>query len=79
MERSAHRAKSARHSSTTPTRACSIPVLRIAPRMTDSYISYPGTLNWHQGLDIAVNAFAIAVKQAPAYGIPHLWRGQFKA
>lgn len=28
-------------------------------------ISYPGTLNWHQGLDIAVNAFAIAVKQAP--------------
>jgi glycosyltransferase involved in cell wall biosynthesis len=28
-------------------------------------LSYPGTLNWHQGLDIAVKAFAIALKQAP--------------
>jgi len=25
---------------------------------------YPGTLNWHQGLDIAVNAFAIAKEKA---------------
>lgn len=28
-------------------------------------LSYPGTLNWHQGLDIAVKAFAIAQRQAP--------------
>lgn len=28
-------------------------------------LSYPGTLNWHQGLDIAVKAFAIALPQAP--------------
>ncbi len=28
-------------------------------------LSYPGTLNWHQGLDIAVKAFAIAWPQAP--------------
>jgi glycosyltransferase involved in cell wall biosynthesis len=27
---------------------------------------YPGTLNWHQGLDIAIRAFAIARLQAPA-------------
>lgn len=26
---------------------------------------YPGTLNWHQGLDIAINAFAIAKEKAP--------------
>jgi glycosyltransferase involved in cell wall biosynthesis len=26
---------------------------------------YPGTLNWHQGLDIAIHAFAIAVESAP--------------
>jgi glycosyltransferase involved in cell wall biosynthesis len=28
-------------------------------------LSYPGTLNWHQGLDIAVKAFAIAEREAP--------------
>ncbi|WP_029001903.1 glycosyltransferase family 4 protein [Azohydromonas australica] len=28
-------------------------------------ISYPGTLNWHQGLDIAVKAFLLAHQQAP--------------
>lgn len=28
-------------------------------------LSYPGTLNWHQGLDIAVKAFAIAQRSAP--------------
>ena len=27
---------------------------------------YPGTLNWHQGLDVAVKAFAKIVDQAPA-------------
>jgi len=26
---------------------------------------YPGTLNWHQGLDIAVKAFALAKEDAP--------------
>lgn len=26
---------------------------------------YPGTLNWHQGLDIAIQAFALAVQRAP--------------
>jgi glycosyltransferase involved in cell wall biosynthesis len=36
-------------------------------RKTDGkYIMvYPGTLNWHQGLDIAVKAFALAIKDAP--------------
>ena len=36
-------------------------------RRTDGrfILSYPGTLNWHQGLDIAVKAFAIAERQAP--------------
>ena len=28
-------------------------------------LSYPGTLNWHQGLDIAVKAFALVQPQAP--------------
>ncbi len=28
-------------------------------------MSYPGTLSWHQGLDIAINAFAIAEPEAP--------------
>jgi glycosyltransferase involved in cell wall biosynthesis len=28
-------------------------------------LSYPGTLNWHQGLDIAVKAFAVAHRHAP--------------
>lgn len=28
-------------------------------------LSYPGTLNWHQGLDIAIKAFAIAQEYAP--------------
>lgn len=28
-------------------------------------LSYPGTLNWHQGLDIAIKAFAIAEREAP--------------
>jgi len=28
-------------------------------------LSYPGTLNWHQGVDIAVRAFAIAHREAP--------------
>jgi glycosyltransferase involved in cell wall biosynthesis len=28
-------------------------------------LSYPGTLNWHQGLDIAIRAFAIAHRSAP--------------
>ncbi len=29
-------------------------------------LSYPGTLNWHQGLDIAIRAFALAHREAPA-------------
>ena len=29
-------------------------------------LSYPGTLNWHQGLDIAIRAFAIARRDAPS-------------
>jgi glycosyltransferase involved in cell wall biosynthesis len=28
-------------------------------------LSYPGTLNWHQGLDIAIKAFAVALPHAP--------------
>jgi glycosyltransferase involved in cell wall biosynthesis len=29
-------------------------------------VLYPGTLNWHQGLDIAVRAMVIAVREAPS-------------
>lgn len=29
-------------------------------------LSYPGTLNWHQGLDIAIRAFELAHREAPA-------------
>jgi glycosyltransferase involved in cell wall biosynthesis len=28
-------------------------------------LSYPGNLNWHQGLDIAIKAFAVAQREAP--------------
>lgn len=40
---------------------------RLRTRSADSrfVLSYPGTLNWHQGLDIAVRAFAIAEREAP--------------
>ena len=33
---------------------------------------YPGTLGWHQGLDIAIQAFASIKDQAPGVGIPYL-------
>jgi glycosyltransferase involved in cell wall biosynthesis len=42
------------------------PGLRVRTDDGRFIISYPGTLNWHQGLDIAVNAFAIALERAPA-------------
>jgi glycosyltransferase involved in cell wall biosynthesis len=29
-------------------------------------LSYPGTLNWHQGLDIAIRAFGLVHQHAPA-------------
>jgi glycosyltransferase involved in cell wall biosynthesis len=29
-------------------------------------VCYPGSLNWHQGLDLAITAFAAAVREAPA-------------
>jgi glycosyltransferase involved in cell wall biosynthesis len=40
---------------------------RLRTRAADGrfVLSYPGTLNWHQGLDIAVKAFAIAERSAP--------------
>jgi glycosyltransferase involved in cell wall biosynthesis len=40
---------------------------RLRTRAADGrfVLSYPGTLNWHQGLDIAVKAFAIAEREAP--------------
>jgi glycosyltransferase involved in cell wall biosynthesis len=28
-------------------------------------VLYPGTLNWHQGVDIAIRAFALACREAP--------------
>jgi glycosyltransferase involved in cell wall biosynthesis len=36
-------------------------------RRTDSkfVITYPGTLNWHQGLDVAIQAFAQIVQEIP--------------
>lgn len=40
---------------------------------------YPGTLNWHQGLDIAVNAFAIAKKKAPNIELHIYGEGSAKA
>jgi len=40
---------------------------RVRSRSDDGrfVMSYPGTLSWHQGLDIAINAFAIAAPEAP--------------
>jgi glycosyltransferase involved in cell wall biosynthesis len=40
---------------------------RLRTRAADGrfVLSYPGTLNWHQGLDIAIKAFAIAQRDAP--------------
>lgn len=40
---------------------------RLRTRTSDGrfVLSYPGTLNWHQGLDIAIKAFAIAEREAP--------------
>jgi len=40
---------------------------------------YPGTLNWHQGLDIAVNAFAIAKEKAPNIELHIYGEGSSKA
>lgn len=40
---------------------------------------YPGTLNWHQGLDIAVNAFAIAKEKAPNLELHIYGEGSSKA
>ena len=40
---------------------------------------YPGTLNWHQGLDIAVNAFAIAKGKAPNIELHIYGEGSAKA
>ena len=35
-------------------------------RYDDKFIIlYPGSLNWHQGLDVAIKAFAIVTQQAP--------------
>ncbi len=50
---------------------CNYPDLRYfsAPTRTRTdgkfIMMYPGTLNWHQGLDVAVRAFAKIVNQAP--------------
>lgn len=40
---------------------------RLRTRRADDrfVLSYPGTLNWHQGLDIAIRAFAKALREAP--------------
>jgi len=40
---------------------------------------YPGTLNWHQGLDIAVNAFAIAKENVPNIELHIYGEGSSKA
>ena len=40
---------------------------------------YPGTLNWHQGLDIAVNAFAIAKDKASNIELHIYGEGSSKA
>jgi glycosyltransferase involved in cell wall biosynthesis len=36
-----------------------------ADRDMDFVMLYPGTLNWHQGLDVAIEAFAIVARQIP--------------
>jgi glycosyltransferase involved in cell wall biosynthesis len=61
--------RSVRREKCTP--ICNYPDLRCffpRPRTrTDGkfIMMYPGTLNWHQGLDVAVKAFAKVVEQAP--------------
>lgn len=39
--------------------------LRTARDDGEFVLIYPGSLNWHQGLDLAIQAFAIAVRGAP--------------
>lgn len=41
------------------------PELRARDKDDRFVLSYPGTLSWHQGLDIAVRAFAVAHRRAP--------------
>lgn len=41
------------------------PGLRVNRADTKFIMVYPGTLNWHQGLDIAVKAFALAKNDVP--------------
>ena len=40
---------------------------------------YPGTLNWHQGLDIAIKAFSVAVQPAPDMQLHIYGEGSSKA
>lgn len=37
-----------------------------AQSKTEFLVGYPGTLNWHQGLDLAVNAVALLLDEKPA-------------
>jgi glycosyltransferase involved in cell wall biosynthesis len=41
------------------------PDLRTKKNENRFVIVYPGTLTWHQGLDIAIKAFALATEEAP--------------
>ena len=39
---------------------------------------YPGTLNWHQGLDVAINAFALIEKRIPNWQFHIYGAGPYK-
>lgn len=55
------------------------PTLNIGKTDGKFIIIYPGTLNWHQGLDIAVSAFAIVKDKAPNIELHIYGEGSAKA
>jgi glycosyltransferase involved in cell wall biosynthesis len=55
------------------------PALNIGKTNGKFIIIYPGTLNWHQGLDIAVSAFAIIKDKVPNIELHIYGEGSAKA
>jgi glycosyltransferase involved in cell wall biosynthesis len=55
------------------------PALNIGKTNGKFIIIYPGSLNWHQGLDIAVSAFAIIKDKAPNIELHIYGEGSAKA
>lgn len=52
---------------------------RPAPNSTRADFLYPGSLQWHQGLDIAIRAFAVIARELPGARFHIYGEGQAKA